>query len=120
MKYQCCVCGSNFDASQIKDDFKNGVTEGFLCPLCGANIKDDLSGQTSFDKKAKGTFTFYALLVALFFLQDNIEEYVSRLLGINNGLTLVTLMFVVIFTYALANKNLLKESNILITQRVDT
>ena len=99
MKYQCCVCGSDFDGSQIKDDFKNGVKEGFLCPKCGANIKDGLSGQTKFDQKAKGTYSFYAFLLAIFFLDSTIEKYISIPMGANNWLVLGILFGLAVFIY---------------------
>ncbi|WP_445364604.1 hypothetical protein ACJJIQ_10895 [Microbulbifer sp. ANSA003] len=118
MKYQCCVCSSRFEGSQIKDDFKNGVKEGFLCPECGANIKDNLSGQTAFDQKAKGTYSFYAFFLIIFFLDSKIEQYISTPLGANNWLVLVILFGVALSVYGFINRGLLKESNVLTTQRV--
>ncbi len=118
MKYQCCVCGARFEVSQIKDDFKNGVKEGFLCPECSANIKDGMSGQTAFDQKAKGTYSFYVFLSAVFFLDDTIEQYISTPLGANNWLVLGILFGLAVSMYGFANRGLLKEANILTTQRV--
>ena len=118
MKYQCCVCSYKFEVSQIKDDFKNGVKEGFLCPECGANIKDDMSGQTVFDQKAKGTYSFYAFLLVIFFLDSTIEQYISTPLGANNWLVLGILFGLAVFIYGFVNRGLLKETNVLTTQRV--
>jgi hypothetical protein len=118
MKYQCCVCNSTFEENLIKDDFKNGVKEGFLCPKCGANIKDDMTGETSFDKKAKGTYSFYTFLLVIFFLDGKIEKYVSAPLDANNWLVLGILFGLAVSIYAIANFSLLKETNILTTQRV--
>ncbi|ROS05598.1 hypothetical protein EDC56_1144 [Sinobacterium caligoides] len=118
MKYQCCVCSSKFEGSQIKDDFKNGVKEGFLCPECGANIKDDMSGQTAFDQKASGSYSFYAFLLAIFFLDSKIEQYISTPLGVNNWLFLGVLFGVSVSVYGFVNRGLLKESNILTTKSV--
>lgn len=118
MKYQCCVCGYKFEGSQIKDDFKNGVKEGFLCPECGANIKDDMSSQTVFDQKAKGTYSFYASLLVIFFLDSTIEQYISTPLGASNWLVLGILFGLAVFIYGFVNRGLLKETNVLTTQRV--
>ena len=118
MKYQCCVCSYKFEGSQIKDVFKNGVKEGFLCPECGANIKDDMSGQTVFDQKAKGTYSFYAFLLVIFFLDSTIEQYISTPLGANNWLVLGILFGLAVFIYGFVNRGLLKETNVLTTQRV--
>jgi hypothetical protein len=120
MKYQCCVCTSNFDGRQIKDDFKNGVKEGFLCPVCSYNIKDDFSGENVFQKKARGTRTFYWILVIIFTLnvEGSIEEHVSVPLDINNWLVLVCLVMFIFSIYAFVNKNLIKEANVLTTEKV--
>jgi hypothetical protein len=118
MKYQCCVCDFSFESTQIKDDFKNGVKVGFLCPKCGANIKDDLNGQTSFDKKANGTFLLYAFLIAIFFFDSEIEQYISNPLGINNWVFLGFLILVLVSIYAIVNKGLIREANTFTTKRV--
>ncbi|NMP31121.1 hypothetical protein HII17_06040 [Thalassotalea sp. M1531] len=120
MKYQCCVCISKFEGNQIKDGFNNGVKEGFLCPVCGTNIKDDMCGQTVFVQKAKGTFLFYVILLIIFFLDTKIEQYLSTPLDANNWLVLSALLGLAVSIYVFVNRNLLKETNILTTQRVST
>lgn len=120
MKYQCCVCNSNFDGREIKDDFRNGVKEGFLCPRCNYNIKDDLSGETVFQKQARGTRSFYWAIGIIFSLdvQGSIEEYVSVPLDINNWLVLVSLIMLTFSIYVIVNKSLIKEASVLTTEKV--
>lgn len=120
MKYQCCACASNFDGGQIQDDFKNGVKEGFLCPLCGQNIKDNLSGESVFQQKARGRHIFYSTLVIIFFLEINgsIDTYLATPLGINNWLVLASLIVFFLSVYLFANRDLFKDANVLTTQRV--
>ncbi len=118
MKYQCCVCNYIFNSNQIVDNYKNGVKIGFLCPKCNSNIKDDLNGQTEFDRKAKGTYQLYALLIVIWFFDDKIEQYISNPLGINNWVLLGGLFVVLISIYAFLNRELLKEANTFTTKRV--
>lgn len=41
MKYHCCVCKEIFRPEEAVDGYAEGYREGFLCPRCGANIKED-------------------------------------------------------------------------------
>ena len=118
MKYQCCVCDFIFEGSLTKDNYKNGVKVGFLCSKCGANITDDLNGQTAFDKKANGTFLLCALLIAILFFDAKIEQYISNPLGINNWAFLGFLVLVSVSIYTIVNKGLIKEANTFSTKRV--
>lgn len=42
MRYECCQCKKDFPSEAAIDGFKEGYRVGFLCPLCGANIQDNL------------------------------------------------------------------------------
>ncbi|MDN3651477.1 hypothetical protein QWY77_01595 [Thalassotalea ponticola] len=118
MKYQCCLCDFIFEGSQIKDNYKNGVKVGFLCPNCKGNIKDDLGGQTKFDKKAKGTFRLYAFIILVIFFDAEVEQYISNPLGINKWVFVGLLVMFAVSIYAISNKKLLKDVNTYTTKRV--
>jgi DNA-directed RNA polymerase subunit RPC12/RpoP len=38
--YKCHFCSSIFKSENAVDGFKDGFTEGFLCPDCGKNIDE--------------------------------------------------------------------------------
>lgn len=38
--YECCICNSAFKIDEAIDGFKDGYTQGFLCPKCGGNIEE--------------------------------------------------------------------------------
>lgn len=42
VKYECYYCHEHFEAKDRVDGFDKGYNEGFLCPSCGKNIKDNL------------------------------------------------------------------------------
>lgn len=42
MEYECCECKRDFPAEAAVDGFKEGYRVGFLCPLCGVNLQDNL------------------------------------------------------------------------------
>lgn len=44
MKYRCCACRHEFAAAGAIDGFRQGFTEGFLCPACGAQLDAPLGG----------------------------------------------------------------------------
>jgi len=118
VKYQCCECSSLFAGSQIKDDYKNGIKVGFLCPQCGANIKDDLNGSTLFGKNAKGTVWYYLFLIVIFFFDDYVGQYISEPLGLNNWLVQICLLIIASFVYLSVNRKLINWASIFTTSKV--
>ena len=41
MNYECCNCKGIFPVEDAIDGFEQGYKVGFLCPLCGCNLKDN-------------------------------------------------------------------------------
>ncbi len=110
MKYECCGYRHVFDGMDIKDDYDNGITEGFLCPKCGLNIKDDLGGETVFGRDAKGRYIYFITIVLAYFVCDslNIEDWIFYALSF----TVISAIYIFI------NKDLISKSKVLVTQRV--
>ena len=42
IRYECYFCHEVFPAQSLIDGFSRGYKEGFLCPHCGKNVKDNV------------------------------------------------------------------------------
>ena len=120
MKYKCCACGSTFKGCDIKDDFKNGIKEGFLCPKCGANIKDRLFGEVIFERNTIGKHIFNAFMVFLFTLSGTLAKYISNSLDISRWIVLGALVITLIVIYLIVNiRDLRMITNVTPTYKVN-
>ncbi len=54
MKYECCQCKKDFPVEAAIDGFKEGYRVGFLCPLCGANVQDNLTDTHRIYREGRG------------------------------------------------------------------
>ena len=54
MKYECCVCKGEFPAKEAVDGFARGYRVGFLCPLCGSHLQDNLIDTHWIIREGKG------------------------------------------------------------------
>ena len=80
MNYECCKCKGIFPVEDAIDGFDQGYKVGFLCPLCGCNIKDNpiTAGYVIKSKLFLGLVGLYTLsgLVAINFYENiGVFEY---------------------------------------------
>lgn len=65
MKYQCCACQAEFPAEEAIDGFSRGYRVGFLCPVCGAHLQDNIVDTHWIIREGKGVAVALVLLGAI-------------------------------------------------------
>ena len=79
IKYECHYCHNQFSTKERIDGFNQGYNEGFLCPKCGENIKDDLmllTRQSECQKKwTNRALWFLPVIFISHFINDTINIF---------------------------------------------
>ena len=117
-QYRCRACNKDFLPSQAIDGFKQGFTQGFLCPYCRSNLIE--AGESDDIIHLEYGLSYMGLILLLWLLVDQqyivytwpVAEFINDLVTMAAIMSLPTLLFVWV------NKRKLISSRIIYTSKV--
>ena len=120
IRYECHYCNGVFPAEDIIEGRDRGHREGFLCPHCGKNIKDDFFlAEQRLNECQKKWLNRLAWLVVPFFLSTIFDREIT-LMGHTTSLSLVLLIaFLIAACLILVFVPCTRKSAVFVTKPVD-
>lgn len=117
-KYRCRGCNKDFLPSQAIDGFKQGFTQGFLCPYFQCNLIE--AGESDDIIHLEYGFSYMGLMLLLWLLVDlqyivytwPVADFINDLITMVAVMSLPTLLFIWI------NRKVLFSSRVIYTRKV--
>ena len=117
-QYRCRACHKDFLPSQAIDGFKQGFSQGFLCPYCRCNLIE--AGESDDIIHLKYGLTYMAFMLILWLLVDQryiaytwpVSEFINDLVTMAAVMSLPTVLFVWV------NRMVIFSSRVIYTRKV--
>ena len=116
-RYRCQRCNKTFLTSEAIDGFKQGFTQGFLCPHCQCNLIE--AGESNDILRLEYGFSYVILMLLLWLVVD--QHYIAYTWPvadfINDLVTMAVAMCLPTLSFVLVNRKSLFSPRIIYTRK---
>jgi hypothetical protein len=116
--YQCAGCAHIFPTGEAVDGFKEGYSQGFLCPRCRVNLEETTTSDDPGELHLGYSFLMFNALLVIFYEHIRWITAYEQSPWLNAGLNVLSVWLPVCLVFVFINRKALFSPTLVYTRKV--